>query len=116
MFGPSRDRADWMDDKAIAAVWVAVYFCLPDELLMINNGKSGTSSECQSTATEIPSPSKVLLNLTEGSENFTLIRAFISTLRSKCCPVDGEEKVHLRGTCPCRGGRKPTAGRTCPGA
>ncbi|KAF4704172.1 hypothetical protein FOZ63_023304 [Perkinsus olseni] len=116
MFGPSRDRADWMDDKAIAAVWVAVFFCLPDELLMINNGKSGTSSECQSTATEIPSPSKVLLNLTEGSENFTLIRAFISTLRSKCCPVDGEEKAHLRGTCPCRGGRKPTAGRTCPGA
>ncbi|KAF4709423.1 hypothetical protein FOZ63_029424, partial [Perkinsus olseni] len=65
MFGPSRDRADWMDDKAIAAVWVAVFFCLPDELLMVSNGKSGTSSECQAAATELGPDMDTLLPSSE---------------------------------------------------
>lgn len=121
MFGPSRDRADWMDEKAIAAVWTGVFFCLPAELLTISGDEgSKEPSACQATGTEVALqklsslfpqdgltdqllvPSKLFLDLTEGCEDFGLIRAFISTLRSKCCPADGEMTAHLRGVCQCR--------------
>lgn len=45
MFGPPTEASDRMDDKVIAAVWVAVFFCLPTELLTIyDNDKTWESS------------------------------------------------------------------------
>ncbi|KAF4664700.1 hypothetical protein FOL47_005007 [Perkinsus chesapeaki] len=101
-FGPSHDRPEWMDDKAVAAVWAAVFFCIPDELLLIDSDACGSSSK-------VPSPSEVLLDLTEGSDDYQLIRAFVFTLRSKCCPGDGEEVAHFKGMCSCKC-PKPKAG------